>query len=480
LNIHQNKPKPQFQTSNHEDPTKDKEIQIIPNHMMHLQQTIGNKAVAQLLTGKGRSIQRNNQGAGSNLEEQEQEMESSPDELTHAFQSLEDDSHTLCLEQHGDNWVLMMHSEPIPLKNHLDLIKNWINNHGTAQQKTNFERARLLGNEIDVGIATKPRGRWAAWRPADGTEVELRLTELATLMESLPGDAEGGSAGSQARPASSAVWTTTNVNISNGHGGIITSTDGTSVDATVSINPGNLRGTEPQDGSRSQLLNAVNAITGGQARYIAGHLLNHHLHGKGDHVENLAPISSTANGLMESTFESNAKKAVLAENKVLNYKVTTSYPANGDDTIGPESSLPTNLDVKIQEYEFDNSKGDTADKRKDIANWKLTGPELYNSPFALQLNNDNVRIKRDIIHKAQQLADKVNYLINSAGYPSLSIALQKDAQNFLASAQQIVNDVNLMHNYLTHSQTLIDLGNEWNQLEGNILGGMPRVKRSKS
>lgn len=401
-----------------------------------------------------------------------------PESIHQPFHTFDKQNHTLCIEQDGEGWQLVMRSEPTPLGEHLERIRAWIENNGSASQKTDYERACELAEEIDRGIA--PRGAWAAWRPQDGDEVELRLTELSQLMESLPGDEYGGQTGAEARPQSTAAWSSVNLAISDGRGGTVASTDGRSVDAVVTMNPGALRGTEPQAGARSPLLQAVNAITGGQATYIAGHLLNHHLHGKGDAVENLAPISATANRLMESNFEKSAKQAVLGENKVLSYKVTASYPGGRDDTVGPESSLPTSLDVQIQEYEFDNKHGDTAVLRKDINNWTLTGATLYSQGnYPLHRNNDYVRIEGSIQQRAQDHIDRVTHFVNNPAFGTLRAPLQARANLFLADGRQIVGDLNLMHNYLTHEQTLATMSADWNVLENDLMIALPRGKRKR-
>ncbi|MFC4101938.1 hypothetical protein [Paenibacillus xanthanilyticus] len=437
-----------------------------------LQRKLGNQGLRQLLAAdeSGRKMQ-----GGADIRTGDA---IEPEALRQPFQTFDKESHTLCIEQEGEGWRLVMRSEPTPLGQHLERIREWIDDNGSVQQKADYQRACDLAEEIDRGIA--PRGAWAAWRPQDGDEVESRLTELSVLMESLPGDEYGGQTGAQARPASTAVWNSVNRTISNGRGGTVASADGRSVDAVVSVNPGALRGTEPQAGARSPLLQAVNALTGGQATYIAGHLLNHHLHGKGDAVENLAPISATANRLMESNFEKRAKQAVLGENKVLRYHVTATYPGGRDDTVGPESSLPTSLDVQIQEYEFDNKHGDTAPLRKDRNNWTLTGPTLFSQGnYPLHRNNDYERIEDSIQQRAQEHVDRVNHFINNPAFAALRAPLIVRANQFLADGQLIVNDASLMHNYLTHEQTLAAMSVTWNALENDLMIALPRGKRKR-
>ncbi|MFB9329099.1 hypothetical protein ACFFSY_24450 [Paenibacillus aurantiacus] len=453
------------------------------NGIQQLQRKLGNQGLRQLLAADESARAAQVKASQAMMEEQkdaEQEYTDyiEPEAFRRPFQTFDKENHTLCIEQEGEGWRLVMHSEPTPLGEHLERIRDWIENNGSVQQKTDYERACELAEEIDRGIA--PRGAWAAWRPQDGDEVERRLAELSVLMESLPGDEYGNQTGAQARPASTAAWTSANVTISDGRGGTVASTDGRSVDAVVTVNPGALRGTEPQAGARSPLLQAVNALTGGQATYIAGHLLNHHLHGKGDAVENLAPISATANRLMESNFEKSAKQAVLGENKVLSYRVTATYPGGRDDSVGPESSLPTSLDVQIREYEFDNAHGDTAVLRKDIDNWTLTGPALYSQGnYPLHRNNDYVRIESSIVQRAQDHIDKVNHFINNPAFGTLRAPLQVSANQFLTDGQQIVNDPNLMHNYLTHEQKLVAMAVAWNALENDLMIALPRGKRKR-
>jgi hypothetical protein len=74
----------------------------------------------------------------------------------------------------------------------------------------------------------------------------------------------------------------------------------------LSINPGLHRGTEPEQ--------SVNL----RASWVQGHLLNHHLHGRGV-PKNLVPMTGSINNKMENEIENWAKTAVLELGETVQY-----------------------------------------------------------------------------------------------------------------------------------------------------------------
>ncbi len=60
--------------------------------------------------------------------------------------------------------------------------------------------------------------------------------------------------------------------------------------------------------------------------YIGGHLLSNELHGSGATWQNITPIANSSNTYMESSFESDVKKAVNLGNKTVALKVWADYP----------------------------------------------------------------------------------------------------------------------------------------------------------
>lgn len=60
-------------------------------------------------------------------------------------------------------------------------------------------------------------------------------------------------------------------------------------------------------------------------RYVRGHLLNANLGGRGDMIENLTPLTSSANGLHKNRAEADVKKLVLDDKKIVRYFVVVNY-----------------------------------------------------------------------------------------------------------------------------------------------------------
>lgn len=87
----------------------------------------------------------------------------------------------------------------------------------------------------------------------------------------------------------------------------------------------------------------------GWSPYVAGHLLNHHLHGPAS-SENLAPMTQTLNSTFESEVEDHLKTKVLSQGKVM---MLTVEMLNGEDSIGvfePGNYFPGVLRAKIRQY----------------------------------------------------------------------------------------------------------------------------------
>lgn len=102
----------------------------------------------------------------------------------------------------------------------------------------------------------------------------------------------------------------------------------------LSIKPGNHKGSPPS----SSILAGEPYKTLGYRRngsstfYIAGHLINHNLHGSGSLLKNLVPLTRTANSEHSSKIEEVVKGQVFKSDQkagtshVVSYEVTTSSP----------------------------------------------------------------------------------------------------------------------------------------------------------
>ncbi len=60
-------------------------------------------------------------------------------------------------------------------------------------------------------------------------------------------------------------------------------------------------------------------------RYVRGHLLNANLGGRGGMIENLTPLTSSANELHKNRAEADVKKLVLDDKKIIRYFVVANY-----------------------------------------------------------------------------------------------------------------------------------------------------------
>lgn len=80
--------------------------------------------------------------------------------------------------------------------------------------------------------------------------------------------------------------------------------------------------------------------------YIGGHLLSNELHGSGATWQNITPIANSSNTFMESSFESDVKKAVKINNKTVALKVWADYPlpkkTNLQDEIKKDANWESN------------------------------------------------------------------------------------------------------------------------------------------
>jgi hypothetical protein len=372
------------------------------------------------------------------------------------------EAHALYLDFSGETPVLIRASEPAPLEAYLANLV--MPDDATQQQLLAYQDALQIQQEV-VTFTDPKKGKGKAWRPQDGQIVHDLLQQLAARLAVLPG-VGGGAEGSAVRPPSRAVWNTQVTNYSDGRGGVAASSDSAGVDAFVTTDPGPLVGSEPT--YISPLLQAVNALAGGRAGYIAGHMLNHHLHGKGTDAENLAPISASANTSMERLFEKSAKEAVLRDNKALHIVVTPVWPGAGDNAVGPESSLPTSLTVAIQEHDFQGV--DTPQRRAVEANW-VPGAWIHQAPFLTPLRDDYVDVDQDLVNRARgALAPVDKYRNDPVGFPALPPQEQADLNARAVALNAIIDDPVRMHNYLTHFDALLAHVGLWRELDVRVLG----------
>jgi phage-related protein len=170
------------------------------------------------------------------------------------------------------------------------------------------------------------------------------------------------------------------------------------VASPLTLNPGGLSGSQPF--KESALWKDVNRRP---MTYVQGHLLNHHVHGPGD-LFNMAPITRKANTLMESRFESDVKKAVLTERKVIEYRVTMHF--NGHKPrihIQNEAKLPT--EIEMQAYPMvKNPNGKwVAEKLNPLS--EVTIPNTLGPDTEAGIRQEPVNLSEDTPAKLQKHPD---------------------------------------------------------------------------
>lgn len=111
---------------------------------------------------------------------------------------------------------------------------------------------------------------------------------------------------------------------------------------------------------------------------VAGHLLNHHLHGPGDR-HNLVPMTESLNRRFEDDVESKVKRLVLTEGMVVSYEVEMG---GGRFNQAGLEDIPEMLTYSVTEYRPEANT--TRRDREDFGNWTryrehLSGSLLNNS-----------------------------------------------------------------------------------------------------
>ena len=102
----------------------------------------------------------------------------------------------------------------------------------------------------------------------------------------------------------------------------------------------------------------------GHRLYIKGHLLNQNLGGPGDKVENITPLTYSANSNHLNAVEKQVKGVVLEDKKTVHYEVHINYPSSKLPVTGEvnpeEGNLATSLSASW--YELAPDKGELKQK----------------------------------------------------------------------------------------------------------------------
>jgi hypothetical protein len=116
---------------------------------------------------------------------------------------------------------------------------------------------------------------------------------------------------------------------------------------------------------------------------VAGHVLNHRLHGSGSDPKNITPISGRDNSLMESNFESKAFEAVFRNNAVLHYYVKFSYGGTLTSAAPETALLADRIRAKVYEKKFEGE--DTPENRENASKWTGMGSVIYDGSWDLSV-----------------------------------------------------------------------------------------------
>jgi len=209
------------------------------------------------------------------------------------FKNASGESHTLSFKGTETDAVLTIESTPVPLTTYLAGIKDPDPVQAAAIAAIREKVQAIQDRKTRFG----KREGTSSFSKADGEAISKLFEEIALLLAKL---------GSGAPPKTKVHWEP-------GASG----EDGVEMVANpLSVDSGGYAGSQPR--GESKLWKRVNKVYPGQ--FVRGHLLNHHLHGEGT-IRNLIPITREANSLMERIAESDVKRAVLAENKVVRYSV---------------------------------------------------------------------------------------------------------------------------------------------------------------
>jgi len=334
------------------------------------------------------------------------------------FKADNGEEHSLYTEESGTGVTLMMASEdPKRYQNYLEGLEL----EGLNEQKR--KKALGIAKSLDENLATmkgwesrqEETGNEAAINSGNNQdaqaffddEVKPKFDELVEItMTILP---EPGSAGDGIASTPPIYGPTTDRGF------------GTSVEAPLLgkdiVGTGSTTASAPPNENWEKLRKRKK---GKSSYFVRGHLLNHHLGGKGE-WKNLTPLTRSANATMSHSFEEHAKEAVEKNHKFINYIVTANYsgsshplenevqelresgnPEDGNlaDVIEVERDIPSKLEVaaNVLNHSGDSGKyekGESLEEKQDIKNEFFTNSvedySLSASDYEKLYINDTLR-----------------------------------------------------------------------------------------
>ena len=262
------------------------------------------------------------------------------------YANADGESHTLKFQGEESSATLMVESTPRPLVTFLadyEATKN-----PDAAEKETIKQIRTKVTKIENTKSNSGARNRSSFSADDGEAIRLLFIDIVELLKQLRGDG--------APPETKVNW-------------VAPDEDAVSMTAEpLSLNPGKYAGSQPSEESKLWL--KTTARYPGQ--YVRGHLLNHHVHGPGI-KKNLTPITIGANNRMERLAESQVKKAVLDEKKILRFVVNVTAFHSKIPGFPEAAKLPAQIQMNATEI-----------KRKKGGGWD-TGASLVSEPIASPL-----------------------------------------------------------------------------------------------
>jgi hypothetical protein len=257
----------------------------------------------------------------------------------------DDENHTVEAQEHGDDYDIVIHSDPLTMDEFLALALK-----EAPRQAGRLQRAYSAYTGIHVD------SRKAVDNPERGKDLEAKGKEkvdeydkvadlIAEIYPKIPSLAKGS------------------LETKIIYGG--TSNLGGSMMVAHPLASDNVgKGSAPNQDVNFPAIwpNITQKRQGDRSRlYVKGHLLNERLGGSGSLLANITPLTYSANGTHSSHVESKLKDIVTKNSKrMVHYEVHVNYPSSRktvpDNVNDDEGSLATSITTSWHELERDGSK----------------------------------------------------------------------------------------------------------------------------
>lgn len=302
--------------------------------------------------------------------------------------------HTLFFEGEGENAKLMIETTKKPLS---DYLKQMRSKELTSKQEKILEKIETLTDDIKKIKSTKKI------KEKQGKEIAEKFSKIADLMEKLVIGTD-----TNIRPKSQVTFRARKWRGDN---------DGEYMVAQpLSIRAGRYTGSEPYEDSKLWKKVKVRNETQNNT-YVRAHLLNHHLHGPGIN-KNLTPMPGGDNTRMESKFESEVKKVVLQDNKVVSYIVQMVHGWNVKRTwIPEEADLVRKVILKAYYMKPKEDIKTEPEKIKEPGNWEIdkNKEKIFDDEMEIQKLPEDVEVGKLVVNLNNSSAYKLSKVMGISG-----------------------------------------------------------------